>query len=77
MSSVSSVGNAPVAVTAPPAKAAPTPPPAKAAPSPAQVVTQSVLSTKPAPDGDSPAKARAERLNGGIAPKKPGVNKIA
>jgi hypothetical protein len=37
---------------------------------------QSALSTKPAPDGDTPAKARAERLNGGIAPKS-GVNKIA
>ena len=67
MSSVSGVGSAPVAVKAPPAKAAPTP---------AQTVLQSALSTKPAPDGDSPAKARAERLNGGIAPKS-GVNKIA
>ena len=67
MSSVSSVGNSPVAVKAPAAKAAQTP---------AQTMLQSVISTKPAPDGDSPAKARAERLNGGIAPKS-GVNKIA
>ena len=67
MSCVSRVANAPAAVTAPPAKAAQTA---------AQTMLQSVLSTKPAPDGDSPAKARAERLNGGIAPKS-GVNKIA
>jgi hypothetical protein len=67
VSSVSSVGNAPVAVKAPSVKAAQTP---------AQAVLQSALSTKPAPDGDTPAKARAERLNGGIAPKS-GVNKIA
>ena len=65
MSSVSGVRNAPVQS-----------PPAKPAQSPAQTILQSTLSTKPAPDGDSPAKARAERLNGGIAPKS-GVNKIA
>lgn len=69
MSSVSSVGNAaPVAAV----KA----PPVQAAQSPAQAAVQSVVSTKPAPDGDSPAKARAERLNGGVAPKT-GVNKTA
>ena len=68
MSSVSSVGS-PVAI----AVNAPTP---KAAQTPAQTVLQSALSTKPAPDGDTPAKARAERLNGGIAPKS-GVNKTA
>ena len=67
MSSVSSVGSAAIAVKAPAVKAAQTP---------AQTMLQSALSTKPAPDGDTPAKARAERLNGGIAPKS-GVNKIA
>ena len=66
MSSVSSVGSAAIAVKAP----------AKAAQTPAQTMLQSALSTKPAPDGDTPAKARAERLNGGVAPKS-GVNKIA
>lgn len=67
MSSVSGVRNAPVPVQTPPVKAAQTT---------AQSMLQSVLSTKPAPDGDSPATARAERLNGGIAPKS-GVDKIA
>ena len=67
MSSVSGVTSAPVAAQAASAKAAQTP---------AQAILQSVVSTKPAPDGDSPAKARAERLNGGIAPKS-GVDKIA
>ncbi len=65
MSSVSGIRNAPVQA-----------PPAKPAQTPAQTILQSVLSTKPAPDGDSPAKARAERLNGGIAPKS-SVNKTA
>ena len=67
MSSVSSVGGSAVAVKAPAVRAAQTP---------AQTMLQSALSTKPAPDGDTPAKARAERLNGGVAPKS-GVNKIA
>ena len=72
MSSVSSVGSATIAVQAPAVKAAQTP----AAQTTAQTMLQSALSTKTAPDGDTPAKARAERLNGGIAPKS-GVNKIA
>jgi hypothetical protein len=67
VSCVSCAGTAPVAATAPPAKAAQTA---------VQTALQSVVSTKPAPDGDTPAVARAERLNGGVAPKT-GVNKIA
>jgi hypothetical protein len=61
VTSISNVGNAAAAVKT-------VSPPTTAAPTP--------LPTKLAADGDSPAKERAERQNGGFAPKS-GVNKIA